>query len=105
MDTVIAIPNERLLQTVAQGTYVQDALQVADDILRQAVQGISDLITKPGLINLDFADVKSIMKGMGMAFMGTGLASGENRAARGRQEGHLLARCSSTPRSRAPTAS
>jgi cell division protein FtsZ len=53
---------------------------MADDVLRQAVQGISDLITKPGLINLDFADVKSIMKGMGMAFMGTGIASGENRA-------------------------
>jgi cell division protein FtsZ len=81
VDTVIAIPNERLLQTVAQGTYVEDGFKVADDVLRQAVQGVSDLITKPGLINLDFADVKSIMKGMGMAYMGMGIASGENRAA------------------------
>lgn len=81
VDTVISIPNERLLQTVNLDTSIQDAFKMADDILRQAVQGISDLITKPGLINLDFADVKSIMKGMGMAFMGTGIASGESRAA------------------------
>jgi cell division protein FtsZ len=80
VDTVISIPNERLLQTVNLDTSIQDAFKMADDVLRQAVQGISDLITKPGLINLDFADVKSIMKGMGMAFMGTGIASGENRA-------------------------
>lgn len=80
VDTVISIPNERLLQTVNLDTSIQDAFKMADDILRQAVQGISDLITRPGLINLDFADVKSIMKNMGMAFMGTGLASGENRA-------------------------
>ena len=80
VDTVIAIPNERLVQTVNMATSVQDAFRLADDILRQAAQGISDLITKPGLINLDFADVKSVMKGMGMAFMGTGLATGENRA-------------------------
>ena len=80
VDTVISIPNERLLQTVTLDTSIQDAFKMADDILRQAVQGISDLITRPGLINLDFADVKSIMKGMGMAFMGTGIASGENRA-------------------------
>jgi cell division protein FtsZ len=80
VDTVISIPNERLLETVNLDTSIQDAFKMADDILRQAVQGISDLITKPGLINLDFADVKSIMKGMGMAFMGTGIASGESRA-------------------------
>ena len=80
VDTVISIPNERLLQTVNLDTSIQDAFKMADDILRQAVQGISDLITRPGLINLDFADVKSIMKDMGMAFMGTGLASGENRS-------------------------
>lgn len=80
VDTVISIPNERLLETVNLDTSLQDAFKMADDVLRQAVQGISDLITKPGLINLDFADVKSIMKGMGMAFMGTGMASGENRA-------------------------
>jgi len=81
VDTVIAIPNERLLQTVSLDTSIQDAFRMADDVLRLGVQGVSDLITKPGLINLDFADVKSIMKGMGMAFMGTGIASGENRAA------------------------
>lgn len=85
VDTVISIPNERLLQTVQLNTSIQDAFKLADDILRQAVQGISDLITKPGLINLDFADVKSIMKGMGMAFLGTGLATGENRAIEGAQ--------------------
>jgi cell division protein FtsZ len=80
VDTVISIPNERLLETVNLDTSIQDAFKMADDILRQAVQGISDLITRPGVINLDFADVKSIMKGMGMAFMGTGIASGESRA-------------------------
>jgi cell division protein FtsZ len=80
VDTVISIPNERLLETVNLDTSIQDAFRMADDILRQAVQGISDLITRPGLINLDFADVKSVMKGMGMAFMGTGIATGENRA-------------------------
>jgi cell division protein FtsZ len=81
VDTVIAIPNERLLQTVSLDTTMQDAFRCADDVLRQAVQGVSDLITTPGIINLDFADVRTIMKGMGMAFMGTGLAAGQNRAA------------------------
>lgn len=80
VDTVITIPNERLLYTVEKNTSLQDAFRVADDVLRQAVQGISDLITVPGLINLDFADVKTIMQGMGIALMGTGTASGENRA-------------------------
>ncbi|MGI8783316.1 MAG: cell division protein FtsZ [Acidobacteriota bacterium] len=80
VDTVITIPNERLLQTVEPGTSLQDAFKIADDILRQAVQGISDLITIPGVINLDFADVKTIMTGMGMALMGTGTARGGNRA-------------------------
>ncbi|MBI4455614.1 MAG: cell division protein FtsZ [Acidobacteria bacterium] len=80
VDTVITIPNERLLHTVAPGTTLQEAFKIADDILRQAVQGISDLITVTGVINLDFADVKTIMTGMGMALMGTGVASGENRA-------------------------
>jgi cell division protein FtsZ len=81
VDTVIAIPNDRLLQTVSLDTGLEAALKVADDVLRQAVQGVSDLITKPGLINLDFADIRATMKGMGMAYMGTGIASGENRAA------------------------
>jgi cell division protein FtsZ len=80
VDTVITIPNERLLHTVERNTSLQDSFRVADDVLRQAVQGISDLITVPGLINLDFADVKTIMQGMGIALMGTGAAHGENRA-------------------------
>jgi cell division protein FtsZ len=80
VDTVITIPNERLLATLERGTSLFDAFHIADDILRQAVQGISDLIIVPGLINLDFADVKTVMHGMGMALMGTGSASGENRA-------------------------
>lgn len=79
-DTVITIPNERLLSTVPPGTSLFDAFRFADDVLRQAVQGISDLITVPGVINLDFADVKTIMSGMGMALMGTGIADGEDRA-------------------------
>jgi cell division protein FtsZ len=86
VDTVIAIPNERLLQTVIHTTSLQDAFQMADDVLRQAAQGISDLITKPGLINLDFADVKSVMKGMGMAFMGTGIAGGDDRSVEAAQK-------------------
>ncbi len=80
VDTVITIPNEQLLSTLERGTSLFDAFHIADDILRQAVQGISDLITVPGLINLDFADVKTVMHGMGMALMGTGVASGDNRA-------------------------
>jgi cell division protein FtsZ len=79
-DTVITIPNERLLSTVPPGTSLFEAFQFADDVLRQAVQGISDLITVPGVINLDFADVKTIMSEMGMALMGTGIADGDDRA-------------------------
>src|SRR5438128_5820044 len=80
VDTIITIPNERLVVTLERGTSLFDAFRIADDILRQAVQGISDLIVVPGLINLDFADVKAVMSGMGMALMGTGTATGENRA-------------------------
>jgi cell division protein FtsZ len=80
VDTMITIPNERLLTTVAKTTSMSDAFATADDVLRQAIQGISDLILVPGLINLDFADVKAIMSRMGMAIMGTGIAKGENRA-------------------------
>jgi cell division protein FtsZ len=80
VDTVITIPNERLLNAVAKGTPFLESFKLADDVLRQAVQGISDIITVPGLINVDFADVKTIMAGMGMALMGTGSAAGENRA-------------------------
>ncbi len=75
VDTLITIPNERLRQTVARGMAVSQAFRLADDVLRQAVQGISDLITTPGFINVDFADVKTVMKGMGIALMGTGQAS------------------------------
>jgi cell division protein FtsZ len=80
VDTLITIPNERLLSFVDRGTPLSEAFLIADDVLRQAVQGISDLITIPGEINVDFADVKTIMTGMGMALMGTGIAKGENRA-------------------------
>ena len=86
VDTVITIPNERLLHTVEKGASLSDSFRIADDVLRQAVQGISDLITVPGLINLDFADVKSIMSGMGMALMGAGHAFGENRAIEATQQ-------------------
>ncbi|MEK6299827.1 MAG: cell division protein FtsZ [Acidobacteriota bacterium] len=80
VDTVITIPNERLLSAVPKGTPFYDSFRLVDDVLLQAVQGISDIITVPGLINVDFADVKTIMEGMGMALMGTGSAKGENRA-------------------------
>jgi cell division protein FtsZ len=80
VDTVITIPNDKLLETVAKDTPLWDAFLIADEVLRQGVQGIADLITVPGLINLDFADVRTIMEGMGMALMGTGVASGEGRA-------------------------
>ncbi|MDT7688343.1 MAG: cell division protein FtsZ [Acidobacteriota bacterium] len=86
VDTVITIPNERLLHTADSKMSLQDAFKMADDVLRQAVQGISDLITVPGLINLDFADVKAIMSGMGLALMGAGRASGENRAVEATQQ-------------------
>jgi cell division protein FtsZ len=80
VDTIITIPNERLLAIIDRATPVTDAFATADDVLRQAIQGISDLILVPGLINLDFADVKTIMAGMGFAMMGTGTADGDNRA-------------------------
>ena len=86
VDTVITIPNERLLHTVDRSASLADSFKVADDVLRQAVQGISDLITVPGLINLDFADVKAIMAGMGLALMGVGRASGERRAMEATQQ-------------------
>jgi cell division protein FtsZ len=81
VDSVIVIPNERLLEVVDPNTSIVDAFQMADDVLRQGVQGITDLITVPGLINLDFADVRAIMASAGASLMGIGTASGENRAA------------------------
>src|SRR5213075_3458514 len=80
VDTLITIPNQRLLSVVDRGTPLIEAFRVADAVLQQAVQGISDLILVPGLVNLDFADVRTIMSGMGIAIMGTGLAEGESRA-------------------------
>ncbi len=80
VDTIITIPNERLLTIIDRSTPLTEAFGTADDVLRQAIQGISDLILVSGLINLDFADVKTVMSGMGMAMMGTGMAEGENRA-------------------------
>jgi cell division protein FtsZ len=80
VDTLIVIENDRLLQVVEKKTSVVDAFRMADDILRQGVQGITDLITVPGLVNLDFADVRTIMREAGSALMGIGEASGENRA-------------------------
>lgn len=80
VDTLITIPNDRLLQTIDRNTPLLEAFKVADDVLRQGVQGISDLITEHGLINLDFADVKSVMASAGSALMGIGHGTGENRA-------------------------
>jgi cell division protein FtsZ len=80
VDTIITIPNERLLAIIERNTPLTEAFCTVDDVLRQAIQGISDLILVPGLINLDFADVKTIMSGMGLAMMGTGIAEGPERA-------------------------
>jgi len=86
VDTLIVVPNQRLLSLGGRGLSIPDAFKKADEILYNAVKGISDLITVPGLINLDFADVKNIMSGMGMALMGTGTASGESRAVEAAQK-------------------
>lgn len=86
VDTLIVVPNQRLLSLGGRGLSIPDAFKKADEILYNAVKGISDLITVPGLINLDFADVKNIMSGMGMALMGTGTSSGESRAVEAAQK-------------------
>lgn len=80
VDTIITIPNDRILQLIDKKTSLLDAFAIVDDVLRQGVQGISELVTVPGLINVDFADVKSIMSNTGSALMGIGLAGGDNRA-------------------------
>lgn len=80
VDTLITIPNDKLLQVIEKNTSIIEAFRIADDVLRQGVQGISDLIAVPGLINLDFADVKTIMRETGSALMGIGTATGETRA-------------------------
>src|SRR5207248_11010983 len=79
-DTVVIVPNDRLLEVLDKSTSMLDAFRVADAVLRQGVQGICDLITMPGLINLDFADVRTVMQNAGNALMGIGFATGENRA-------------------------
>ena len=99
VDTLIVIENDRLLQVVEKRTSIVDAFVMADDILRQGVQGITDLITVPGLVNLDFADVRTIMRDAGSALMGIGEASGENRAAEAARPPSR--RRSSRPRSKA----
>jgi cell division protein FtsZ len=86
VDTLIVIPNQRLLGIVERKTTLLESFQMADDVLQQAVRGISDLITIPGLINLDFADVRTVMARMGRAVMGTGIAQGENRAVEAAQK-------------------
>ena len=80
VDTLITVPNDKLLQIVQQNTSMMDAFSMADSVLKQGIQSISDLIKMPGLINLDFADVSSIMKDKGLAYIGIGSANGENRA-------------------------
>ena len=80
VDTLITVPNDRLLQVADKKMPLSEAFRLADDVLRQGIQGISDLITVPGLINLDFADVKTIMSTAGSALMAIGEASGDNRA-------------------------
>lgn len=80
VDTIITIPNDKILQIIDKKTLLLDSFKIADDILRQGVQGISDLITIPGIVNVDFADVKAIMQNTGSSLMGIGIASGENRA-------------------------
>lgn len=81
VDALIVIPNDRLLATVAKDTTLKAAFAMCDDVLKQAVEGISDLITHPGIINVDFADIRAVMENAGSALMGIGIASGENRAA------------------------
>ena len=80
VDALIVIPNDRLLATVEKNTTLKDAFAMCDDVLKQAVEGISDLITHPGIINVDFADIRAVMQNAGSALMGIGIASGENRA-------------------------
>ena len=86
VDTLITIPNDRLLKFVERNTNFTEAMSIADDVLRQAVQGIADIITVPGLINRDFADVRTVMQGMGHAIMGIGSAAGEHRAVEAAQQ-------------------
>ena len=101
VDTLIVIPNNRLLSVLEKGTSMVDAFRVADDVLRQGVQGISDLVTLPGLINLDFADVRTIMSDAGQALLGIGMATGDKRAIAGRAGGGVVAAARDLGRGRA----
>jgi cell division protein FtsZ len=83
VDSLITIPNEKLLDVLGKDASLLDAFKAANDVLLGAVKGIADLIMRPGMINVDFADVKTVMSEMGMAMMGTGFASGEDRSSRG----------------------
>ena len=85
VDILIVVSNDKLLEIVPEGMPLQEAFSIADEILRQGIMGISEIIAKPGLINVDFADVRTVMSEMGTAMMGTGVASGENRAAEAAQ--------------------
>ena len=105
VDTLITIPNDRLLSIAGQKTTMLDAFRKADEVLLNAVQGISDLITVPGLINVDFADVRTIMTDMGRALMGTGRAAGERRAIEAAQQAISLAAARGRVASTAPPAS
>lgn len=89
VDTLIVIPNDRLLDVVEEGTPLQEAFLLADDVLRQGVQGISDIITIPGLVNVDFADVRAVMCDSGTAMLGVGVATGKNRAEEAVRRGRL----------------
>ena len=93
VDTLIVIPNDRLLQVVPRDASILDAFKVADDVLRHGVQGISDLVCVPGLINLDFADVRTVMMDTGSALMGIGVAQGENRAKEAAMQAIASPRC------------
>ena len=100
VDTLIVVPNNRLLSVLDKQTSMVEAFRVADDVLRQGVQGISDLITLPGLINLDFADVRTIMADAGSALLGIGMGSGEKRAVDAAHAGHVLAAAGDDARGR-----
>ncbi len=105
VDTMIVVPNERLLAVVGKGIPFQDSLKKADEVLLHATQGIAGLITATGLINVDFADVRTVMQNGGSALMGTGSSAGARTGRRRRPSRPSPARCSTTSRSPAPPAS
>ena len=98
VDTLIIIPNQNLFRVANERTTFADAFKMADDVLHSGVRGVTDLMVMPGLINLDFADIRTVMGEMGKAMMGTGEAEGDKRAHRRRRGGDLATRCSKTCR-------